>query len=302
MKERFEGPENRAVRVEVLREQKLVLGDLHLAEKIADAGELIELAAGSVVIQQHAHDSDLYFILAGAVDINVNGRIVAQRRAGDHVGEMSVIQPTQPRSATVLVTETTVLSKLTQPQFAGIAAEYPEIWKPLAKELARRLEQRNALVTKTRQKIQVFIISTAEALPIARAIQNAFAHDPFDVEVWTDDVFLVSYYPLESLEAKLDESDFAIAIATPDDQTTSRGVTQPSARDNVVFELGLFIGRLGRKRSFLLSPCGEDVKLPSDYKGVTTIKYTHSKGKLASALGPATNQMRDIINDLGPNN
>jgi CRP/FNR family cyclic AMP-dependent transcriptional regulator len=115
-------------------------------------------------------------------------------------------------------------------------------------------------------------------------------------------VFLVSWYPLETLEEKVNHSDFAIAIVTPDDETKSRDEATPSPRDNVVFELGLFTGRIGRKRSFLLQPCGEEIKLPSDVTGITTIKYKHSGGKLASALGPATNQMREIILDLGPNN
>ncbi|MEX3901302.1 MULTISPECIES: TIR domain-containing protein [Paraburkholderia] len=35
-------------------------------------------------------------------------------------------------------------------------------------------------------------------------------------------------------------------------------------RDNVVFELGLSMGRLGRKRGILMEPRGEGVKLPSD--------------------------------------
>lgn len=108
---------------------------------------------------------------------------------------------------------------------------------------------------------------------------------------------------VESLEAQLDESDSAIAIAEPDDVTSSRGSSAPTARDNVIFELGLFIGRLGRKRSFLLEPRGDEVKLPSDLTGITTIPYRRVGHKdLAVALAPACNQMRDIIIDLGPNN
>ena len=84
---------------------------------------------------------------------------------------------------------------------------------------------------------------------MARAIQNAFEHDPYTVTVWTDGVFVASRYPVESLEKELDESDFGIAIASPDDTVESRGKSVATARDNVVFEIGLFIGRLGRTRS-----------------------------------------------------
>jgi CRP/FNR family transcriptional regulator, cyclic AMP receptor protein len=179
---------------------------------------------------------------------------------------------------------------------------HPDIWRFFAKELARRLEQRNALVTSTRDSVRIFIISSAEALEIARAIQNAFDHDPFKVVVWTDGVFRASWYPVESLERELDQSDFAIAIAQPDDVTVSRSESAPTPRDNVIFELGLFIGRIGRHRSFLVEPRGEETKLPSDLSGITSITYRYDRKDLAAALGPACNRMRDIIKELGPNN
>jgi CRP/FNR family cyclic AMP-dependent transcriptional regulator len=146
-------------------------------------------------------------------------------------------------------------------------------------------------------------MSSSEALEVARAVQNAMDDDSLDVFVWTDGVFRASQYAIESLERELDRSDFAIAIAQPDDSTKSRGRNRPSPRDNVIFELGLFIGRLGRHRSLLLEPRGEKVKLPSDLTGLTTIPYRTATGRdLAGAIGPACNRIRDIINDLGPNN
>jgi predicted nucleotide-binding protein len=43
----------------------------------------------------------------------------------------------------------------------------------------------------------------------------------------------------------VDASDFAIAIAQPDDVTKTRGKRKNTPRDNVIFELGFFMGRLG---------------------------------------------------------
>ena len=37
----------------------------------------------------------------------------------------------------------------------------------------------------------------------------------------------------------------------------------------------MFIGRLGRKRTFLVEPRGEEVELPSDLKGITTLTYKY---------------------------
>jgi len=302
VKARFEGADGRRTLVEALRDQKIVAGNDALASKIADIAELREVPAGAAIIEQGGADNDVYLIVTGAFDVLVKGRRIARRFANDHIGEMAAIQPTQRRSATVLAIELSVVCKLTEPQLSGLAREHPDIWRYFAKELARRLDQRNALVTTTREKIRVFIISSAEALPIARAIENAFDHDPFTVKTWTDGVFRASWYPVESLERELDHSDFAIAIAQPDDLTTSRGIASPSARDNVIFELGLFIGRIGRKRSFLVEPRGEELKLPSDLTGITAITYKYDPSDLGASMGPACNRIRDIIADLGPNN
>jgi CRP/FNR family cyclic AMP-dependent transcriptional regulator len=197
MKERFEGEQNRRTVIETLKEQRIVTADAALAEEIANMAELIEVAAGGSIIEQDAEDNDVYLILTGSFDIIVNGQKVAKREPGNHVGEMAAIQPTQRRSATVKAAETSVVCKLTEPQLTDLGQKYPGVWRAIAKELARRLEERNKLVSHTREKIQVFIISSAEAIEIARTIQSAFQYDPFTINIWPEGVFLVSHYPIE---------------------------------------------------------------------------------------------------------
>ena len=274
MLNRFVGEKGRPVLLETLKNQVTLNGNGAAAEFIASNAELLAVESGQSIITQDGDDNDIYFIVAGSFTIIVNGRPVAVRHANDHVGEMAATQPTQRRSATVTATEISVVCKLSQGQLVELAKIEPLIWKGIAKQLARRLDQRNALVTSKREKIRVFVISSAEALDIARTIQNAFERE-FLVTVWADGVFRASWYPVESLEAQIDQSDFAIAIVQPDDFTIKRGVEVATARDNVIFELGLFIGRLGRKRSFLIEPRGEEVELPSDLKGITTLSYKY---------------------------
>jgi CRP/FNR family cyclic AMP-dependent transcriptional regulator len=301
MKNRFTGDPGKRILLETLKEQKIVAGDTELAEQISSMGEVISVATGSAIIHQGDGDNDVYLIVAGSFDISVNGRVVAKRFPNDHVGEMAAIQPTQKRSATVAAREQSVVVKLSAAHLAELGDKHPQIFRHFAKELARRLEQRNALVTAVREQTRVFIISSAEALEIARTIQNAFENDPFSVVVWTDGVFRASYYAIESLERALDQSDVAIAVAEPDDITESRGARRGSPRDNVIFELGFFMGRLGRHRTLLVEPRGEEIKLPSDLAGINTITYKYDKSNLTGALATACNRLREVIRELGPN-
>lgn len=65
---------------------------------------------------------------------------------------------------------------------------------------------------------------------------------------------------------------FAVALLTPDDVGALRGkkdALSARARQNVIFEFGYFIGRLGRQRVCALTK--GDVELPSDYEGIVYI-------------------------------
>jgi predicted nucleotide-binding protein len=66
---------------------------------------------------------------------------------------------------------------------------------------------------------------------------------------------------------------FAIILLTPDDVgsiATGQNNLLPRARQNVVLELGYFMGRLGRMRTCALVV--EGVELPTDYSGVVYIQ------------------------------
>jgi CRP/FNR family transcriptional regulator, cyclic AMP receptor protein len=300
---RFKGDAGKRLRLEAFLAQKWVAGNRVLADELETKAELLPVSQGHVLIEQGGADNDVYLILAGAFDISVNGRVIRRRVPNDHVGEMAAVEPTQRRAATVTAAEESVVAKLTEADFADLGRRYPEIYLYIARELARRLLQRNALIGHARDKMRVFIISSAESVAVARVIQNAFAHDPFLTVVWTDGVFRATNYTLQTLEDEVDNSDFAVAVAHADDITKSKGKKWPAPRDNVIFELGLFMGRLGKARAILMEPRDVGVKLPSDMAGVTTIPYRYAKGPDAAALmGPACNSLREHIMRLGPNN
>lgn len=298
MLERFLGEEGRELRVESFAAQSIVGRDITLAEELADQAELLEYAAGQVLIEQNAEEDDIFFIISGSFSIHVNGRRLGVRGRNDHLGEMAAIEPTQVRSATVIAEEPSIVGRLTAHQFTALAKRYPDVYRQIARALSRRLLERNKHVGSYREKIRVFIISSAEARHVGRMVRNAFQHDTDTIiaTMWTDDVFKVANYTLQDLEAQIDDSDFAVAIAHADDLTESRGKPWPSPRDNVIFELGLFMGRLGRERAILMEPREEKVKLPSDMSGITTIPYKYEVGKDTAALmAPACDALRQHI-------
>lgn len=301
MLDRFK--QNDRIRLEAISSQLVVGGAPELAEEIDKRGELLGMPKGTVFIEQNGEENDVFLILAGVCDVVINGRVIAKRGPGTHVGEMAAIQPSQRRSASCVAAEDMVVVKLSEVDFSGLGASYPQMYRAVAKELSRRLLERNSTINAYREKIRVFIISSVEALPVARLLQSAFEHDDFLTVIWTDGVFKIASYALQDLEDQIDNSDFAVAIAHADDLVESRGRDWPSPRDNVIFELGLFMGRLGRARAILMEPREEKVKLPSDLAGITTITYRYEKGSDTAALmAPACNKLRDHINALGPNN
>ena len=105
MKERFNGPAGKRLLTDAISQQTVVHGNQDLAAQIADIAELIACDTGFCLILQNATDNDLYFILTGQFSIQVNGREVARRRAGQHVGEMALIDPKAKRSASVIACE-----------------------------------------------------------------------------------------------------------------------------------------------------------------------------------------------------
>jgi hypothetical protein len=129
-------------------------------------------------------------------------------------------------------------------------------------------------------KSRIFIGSSKEGLSIATEIKNYFSSD-YDCYLWTDDIFRFNDNFLETLMKEASLFDFGFMVFTKDDYTTSRLNSFDTPRDNVIFEFGLFIGRIGRDRAFIIKD--EDVKIPSDLLGITLAEFKCSKdssGKL----------------------
>ncbi|WP_029001695.1 TIR domain-containing protein [Azohydromonas australica] len=299
LKQRFE---SQSTLINALRAQKIVQGDTDVATAFANAGELVEFAPGQNLIVEGDSDRDMYFLLAGKVHVIVKDARLYPREKNVTVGEMSAINAEITRAATIQANEPTVALKVSHETLDAIGHKHPSIWRLLAIELSGRLEQRNQFINRPNAKPRVFFICSSEALDIAECIRAGLQREDAIVQVWSDDhIFSPGGYPIEALERAVSESDFGIAIAQPDDLIRSRDRQSSAPRDNVIFELGFFMSRLGRARTLLLVPSGEDVKLPSDFKGLTPLSYKEPSAdeEPATALGPVTYRIKQHLRKLG---
>lgn len=130
---------------------------------------------------------------------------------------------------------------------------------------------------------KLFIGSSGANVEVAKVLANNL-EDVAEVKVWDENVFTMGDGFLEKLVKIVEDYDFAAFIFAADDMTTSKDQTKPSPRDNVLFESGLFMGLLGRDRVFLVYDKTQDIKIPSDFAGVTLATYD---GERMEADGPS---------------
>lgn len=144
---------------------------------------------------------------------------------------------------------------------------------------------------------KIFIGSSTERLDIAYLIQENLEFDA-QTTVWTQGIFKLSTNVLDQLLKSLIEFDFAIFVFHPDDITQIRDKTFATVRDNLIFELGLFIGKLGKENVFFLVPRSvQSLHLPTDLIGIIPGTYDNKRedDNLQASLGPFCNQVRKIL-------
>jgi hypothetical protein len=150
-------------------------------------------------------------------------------------------------------------------------------------------------------KSRVFIGSSDEGLAVAHAIQKNL-DIAAEVTVWRQGIFQLSHSNLGSLISALDKTDFGIFVLTPDDISIIRDTGHKVARDNVIFELGLFFGRLGRDRTFFVVPQdGCNLHIPSDLTGITPAMFNSpcKDGDMKAALRSACTTIANRIKEIG---
>jgi CRP/FNR family cyclic AMP-dependent transcriptional regulator len=131
-----------AVNVDHLREVLLLRGlkDTDLAGLAADLAER-RVAAGDAIVGEGTGGVAFFFILEGETSVSVGGEEVATLGRGDYVGELALLDPDGPRTATVTAKTDVVLAAMSAWQFRPFVLAQPEVAWTLLQRLARRLRE-----------------------------------------------------------------------------------------------------------------------------------------------------------------
>ena len=123
------------------------------------------------------------------------------------------------------------------------------------------------------RKPRVFIVSSTETHLVSEVIKNCVKRHAEVVPWYLDSVWKHGDFILQVLLEQAPKYDFAVIIFAQDDKTISRGNEAYAPRDNVIFEAGLFMAHLGHKRTFIVTPKEQNLKILSDLAGLVLLSY-----------------------------
>jgi predicted nucleotide-binding protein len=156
--------------------------------------------------------------------------------------------------------------------------EYVELRE---KELAHQVTPRQVDELRVREPEEVPLVEVTAAIFVVHGHDEARKQETaqFLRSLCEEEVVILHEQPnrgttvIEKFERHASLSTYAVVLLTPDDMArvmdAEEGVESPRARQNVVFELGFFVGLLGRERVAILYKAG--VELPSDIEGLVYI-------------------------------
>ena len=126
-------------------------------------------------------------------------------------------------------------------------------------------------------KPRIFIGSSSPNLNAARALADGLRGRGFVPLVWDQQLFRQMNSTLdELLRISREEVEFAVFVWGASDVIISNRRSLPAPRDNVVFETGLFLGVLGKQRTFMVVDQTIELKIPTDFQGITRSHYDAS--------------------------
>lgn len=120
-------------------------------------------------------------------------------------------------------------------------------------------------------KYTIFVGSSTErkeAATVLAELLRAGLEGDGNVQLWSD-AFSLSNTNIESIEDSAREADFAVMLLTDDDVLLIRKAIALAPRDNITFEIGFFMGHLGRHRCYVVAQTSDRLRVATDLLGVT---------------------------------
>ncbi len=97
---------------------------------------------------------------------------------------------------------------------------------------------------------------------------------------------------IEKFEHYSEDIDIVFVLLTPDDLVSKKKEEIRRARQNVIFELGYFFGKLQRKSGKIILIHKGNLELPSDISGIT---YLHTKDNINSITEAIRDELEGIM-------
>ena len=118
------------------------LSKRHLAQ-VADMAKEIDFAAGQAITEEGEAGGRFYVLLEGEAEVTIGGDVVNELKAGDHFGEISLIDR-KPRTATIVARSPVRTLSLSSWNFLPLLKEHPAIAEAVLLEMCNRLRQTEA--------------------------------------------------------------------------------------------------------------------------------------------------------------
>jgi predicted nucleotide-binding protein len=144
-------------------------------------------------------------------------------------------------------------------------------------------------------KPHIFIGSSLEGYKEVKHLQVALS-EFCECTPWKN-AFEPNKETMANLINATQEYDFAAFILTPDDTIARRGINRKAIRNNILFEIGLFMGSIGQRKTFLVHCTEDTLDIPTDLIAIQRITYPRQK-KLKNSMQVAATKMEEAIAEM----
>ena len=283
-------PNDKCLSNEAIEERLMEMGvtqhDPQIVKRILELGEQVFFKTKENIVEQEDEGDGFFIILRGKVSVRVNNRPVETLKAGDFFGETCALSSLRRRNATIRALEDANLLVISRQDMRCIFEQFPKVICHVALTLTDRLTSRSNYIRRRNDTPEIFVGSSTKGAKLIDQIEKTKLSQIAVIHRW-EGIFTLTESFLQSLIHAAETVDYALLIFTPDDWSLARRVLGKAPRANVVFELGLFLGALGKTKTFVMAPEGFDksrLLIPTDLSGIQFLTY--NVGKISSIDSP----------------